>query len=179
MNSPQLRPATGLQVDVRYFGHRYVADVLRVTARAVTFSFNTKGRAKKGAARLVRRVAINPSRQQRDRGAAPVVLAGLASKDQLTREQTAFGSWAELTDAVKHGYSPTLLGDGLQAILANTYDLHMFVVGRPNRAHRRARVEESSLHRAARERAEARHAEAEDRAAFQLCVYEAQRSNRA
>lgn len=57
------------------------------------------------------------------------------STDEATRQVTAFASFSDLVNA-KGGYRPTLMGDGLQQVLANTYDAFQKARGDERRAFR-------------------------------------------
>ena len=59
----------------------------------------------------------------------------IAKLDALTRQNTGFGSFAELT-ATDTDYFPTLVGEGEVKLLADAYDAEMARRGDPRRSWR-------------------------------------------
>ncbi len=118
-----------MSVLIRYFGGTYAGSVVRLTNKAVDVRFTlASGRT------IVRRVSIVPTPSQRDHGRQPVRFT-MPSADMVTASYTAFGSFRALLDAPN--YRPTLMGEGAQAILANTYDHAQAERSDPRRAYRR------------------------------------------
>jgi hypothetical protein len=112
-----------LEAHVYYYGHTYRATVLRVTTR-VLVRFRLSSRA----VDVERWVSISDKTLVLTRRAANYVTAALTGFDHFDALLTAQG-----------GYRPTIMQDGVYALLANTYDKAQQMRGDARRAYRRPR----------------------------------------
>jgi len=116
-----LAPALGvdgvaLRVSLHYFSGVYTADVLAIGPNSLVVRF-------RGAAGqpYVQRVEITPTARRLAANTQHRARLTARSADAVTRFLTGFDTFGEMLRA-PGGYRPTILQDGLYALLAESYD---------------------------------------------------------
>lgn len=121
-----------LYVHLVYFGNDYIGTVGPMYGNSVVVTFKLRsGRV------LTRRLAIVPSREASINGRNHRVRLTWASADVVTKALTSFDGFDALLNA-KGGYRPTIMQDGVWALLANAYDAVQYARKDARRVYRRA-----------------------------------------